>query len=119
MSNLIAVDRGALRMALNMLERHGCNEGAKALSESCVDLRDTERLEFCLLTMTHERDAERAKSERIMAILMGIHNLLDPEPVTVDDKTYVFSNPMAAKVLHELSKRIRAIPEAIAGVTHG
>lgn len=61
-----------------------------------------------------ERDYERAKNERLIAILVGIHGLTLPAPVVVDGKTYVFTPPEAAEILRALSDRIRAIPGEIA-----
>ncbi|SIT25264.1 hypothetical protein [Achromobacter sp. MFA1 R4] len=61
-----------------------------------------------------ERDYERAKNERLIAILVGIHNLTLPAPVEVDGKTYVFTPPEAVEILRGLSDRIRAIPGEIA-----
>ena len=36
--NCVALDKGALKMALNVLDRAGKKEVAEALRESCVDL---------------------------------------------------------------------------------
>lgn len=67
-----------------------------------------------------ERDRARAQSQAIVEILSGIHALLDPAPVqTPDGRTLRFVNPMAAEVLHELSARIRAVPEQIAAARAG
>jgi len=40
MKNCVAVDKGALKMALNVLERAGKNEISQALRESCVELEE-------------------------------------------------------------------------------
>jgi len=61
-----------------------------------------------------ERDYERAKNERLIAILVGIHGLTLPAPIEVNGKTYVFTPPEAAQILRGLSERIRAIPGEIA-----
>ncbi|WP_088158132.1 hypothetical protein [Achromobacter xylosoxidans] len=61
-----------------------------------------------------ERDHERAKNERLIAILVGIHGLTLPAPIQVDGKTYVFTPPEAVEILRGLSDRIRAIPDEIA-----
>ena len=62
----------------------------------------------------YERDVARQKMEHYIAILVGIHALTDPPPVTAQDgKVYVFNNPNAAETLRELSKRIRDIPDRL------
>jgi hypothetical protein len=38
--NLIAIDKGALQMAINVLTRNGKHEQVTALRESCVDIED-------------------------------------------------------------------------------
>ena len=38
MNNLVGVDKGALKMAINVLERAGKKEVIDALRESCVDI---------------------------------------------------------------------------------
>jgi hypothetical protein len=60
--------------------------------------------------LTH---AEQVK-DKLLNTLVGIHMLLDPPVLTLGSVAYRFKNPMAAEVLHELSNRIRAIPDAIA-----
>ncbi len=60
-----------------------------------------------------ERDYARAKADRMLSILLGIHQLLDPPINEVDGIKYKFVNPNAAEVLHKLSEKIRAIPDAI------
>lgn len=61
-----------------------------------------------------ERNHERAKNERLIAVLVGIHNLTLPAPIEVDGKTYAFTPPEAVEFLRALSDRIRAIPGEIA-----
>ncbi len=47
-------------------------------------------------------------------------NLIDPAPVTsVDGKTYVFNNPIAAEVLTRLSAEVRAMVDAMKGPQDG
>lgn len=64
----------------------------------------------------HQLAHERAKNERLIAILVGIHNLTLPAPIEVDGKTYVFTPPEAVEILRGLSERIRAIPDEIAAI---
>lgn len=63
--------------------------------------------------LTAERNYARAKADRMLSILLGIHQLLDPSLIEVDRTKYAFMNPNAAEVLHKLSEKIRAIPDAI------
>lgn len=54
--------------------------------------------------------------------IQNVHSLLmliDPVPTTVDGKTYVFQNPMAAEVLTKLSAEIRAMVDAMKGPQDG
>lgn len=60
-----------------------------------------------------KRNHAIAVKDRIFSVLMGIHQLLDPPIIESNGKSYKFVNPIAAEVLHELSNRIRAIPQAI------
>lgn len=67
-----------------------------------------------------ERDALKARvaelqarNSKLVQILAGIHELLNPPPVEHEGKTYRFVNPDANDVLDELSNRIRAIPDSI------
>jgi hypothetical protein len=46
-------------------------------------------------------------------------NLIDPAPTTVEGKTYVFQNPMAAEVLTRLSAEVRAMVDAMKGPQDG
>lgn len=62
----------------------------------------------------HQLAYERAKNERLIAILVGIHGLTLPAPIQVDGTTYVFTPPEAVEILRGLSDRIRAIPDEIA-----
>lgn len=64
----------------------------------------------------HQLAYERAKNERLLAILVGIHGLTLPAPIEVDGKTYVFTPPEAVEILRGLSDRIRAIPDEIAAI---
>lgn len=64
----------------------------------------------------HQLAYERAKNERLLAILVGIHNLTLPAPVVVDGKTYAFTPPEAVEILRGLSDRIRSIPDEIAAI---
>ena len=76
--------------------------------------QDNERLSRMVEIMGYELAAERHKSEAIFNILMRINMLLSPAVIKASDgKSYKFNNPMANEVLHELSERIRAIPEDI------
>lgn len=73
-----------------------------------------------LTSLRLERDLARTQSEGVLSVLVGIHNLTLPEPVKVNGKTYAFTPPEACTWLHELSGRIRAIPdrlEAAAGLS--
>lgn len=63
-----------------------------------------------------ERDYARARLDSAVALLVGIHALLYPPPITVaDGRTMVFRpiDPDPHKVLQELSDRIRALPDEI------
>lgn len=48
-----------------------------------------------------------------MKHVLAINNLIDPPPLVVDGKTMVFRNPLAAEVLTEISKEVRAMMEAV------
>ncbi len=64
-----------------------------------------------------ERDHARACLDNAVKMLTGIHSLLYPAPITMDDgRTMVFrpKDPDPHEVLQELSDRIRALPDAIA-----
>lgn len=62
-----------------------------------------------------ERDHARARYERTVRILIGIHALLYPPRFTDSDgRTRQFKSPFAEEQMQELSERIRAIPDEIA-----
>ena len=66
-----------------------------------------------------ERDHARATVEQAVSSLAGIHSLMYPAPIRMEDgRTMVFrpNHPDPHKVLQELSDRIRAIPDEIAGL---
>jgi hypothetical protein len=65
-----------------------------------------------------ERDQARARVDYSVKLLTGIHSLLYPAPVTTaDGRTKVFrpKDPDPHTILQELSDRIRALPDEIAG----
>lgn len=69
--------------------------------------------------LTSERDNARERFERAANLLVGIHALLYPPPVTLPDgRTLVFrpENPDPHTVLQTLSDRIRALPDEIAAI---
>ena len=66
-----------------------------------------------------ERDHTRACLDNAVKLLAGIHALLYPAPVTMDDgRTMVFrpKDPDPHEVLQALSDRIRALPDALANL---
>jgi hypothetical protein len=71
------------------------------------------RLERALEVRVAELAGERARFQHVFQVLCGIYQLLDPPAFQHNGQTMVFVNPDAAKVLHELSNRIRAIPDAL------
>jgi hypothetical protein len=74
--------------------------------------RDARRAESLALDLR----VERAKNERLLAILVGISALECPPDVTVSGITYGFAPKDPTRMLdayRELSKRIREIPAAI------
>lgn len=69
--------------------------------------------------LTAERDNARERCERTANLLVGIHALLCPPPLTLaDGRTLVFrpKNPDPHTVLQTLSDRIRALPDEIAAI---
>jgi hypothetical protein len=85
-----------------------------AVGEDAAELRLLERQ---VEVLRAERDHARAKCERAVRLLTGIHALLYPAPIkTPDGRTLVFrpKDPDPHEVLQELSDRIRALPDEIA-----
>ncbi len=69
--------------------------------------------------LTAERDNARERFELTANLLMSIHALLYPPPVTLPDgRTFVFrpEDPDPHTVLQTLSDRIRALPDEIAAI---
>ena len=68
-----------------------------------------------------EREHARACFDRTTKLLLGIHAMLYPAPVTVGDRTMVFrpNNPDPHTTLQELSDRIRALPDELANISTG
>lgn len=78
-----------------------------------------ERLERIVDVQRYEAARARAQVDNAVALLTGIHSLLYPAPITTPDgRTLVFrpKDPDPHEVLQELSDRIRALPEKLAGL---
>lgn len=72
--------------------------------------------------LRHERDHARASMDNAVKLLVRIHSLLYPAPITMaDGRTMVFrpTSPDPHEVLQELSDRIRALPDEIAAIQAG
>lgn len=93
--------------ARKLAEYRGHEHPATHIRDALRDLADQ------VEALTAERNYARAKADRMLSILLGIHQLLDPPINEVDGIKYKFVNPNAAEVLHKLSEKIRAIPDAI------
>lgn len=86
---------------LVMVSRQACVEGADWL----------ERLERECEIRYHEYTTAITQKDRVTKILLGIYNLLHPQDVHADDgQIFRFVAPNPNELLHELAKRIRAIP---------
>lgn len=78
-----------------------------------VRARDARRIEV----LQHERDHARAQFESAVRLLTGIHSLLYPAPVKMDDgRTMVFRPENAHEFMQALSDRIRAMPDELAAL---
>jgi hypothetical protein len=77
---------------------------------------ELERLRRQVEVLLAERDMARARVDRCVAILTGIHSLLYPPPTRLPDgRVFVFrpTDPNPHEVLQALSDRIRAIPDEL------
>lgn len=77
---------------------------------------ERERLQRQNEVLRAERDHERAKVANSVRLLIGIHSLMYPAPIKIEDgRTMVFrpKDPDPHTVLQELSDRIRAIQDEI------
>jgi hypothetical protein len=75
-----------------------------------------DRLQLENRVLRAERDNARARVDRAVQLLTGIHSLLYPAPITTaDGRTMVFrpTSPDPHEVLQELSNRIKALPDAL------
>lgn len=71
-----------------------------------------ERLERENEVLRVERDHARAKFDKVMSLLVGIHSLLYPAPMTRDDgAVFVFRPQNPHEWAQALSDRIRALPD--------
>lgn len=87
---------------------------AKDTVDAAAELRKLQRKVEVLLA---ERDQARAQFDHAVKLLIGIHSLLYPAPITTPDgRTMVFrpKSPDPHEVLQALSDRIRALPDEIA-----
>lgn len=79
-----------------------------------------EKLERIAEVKWHETELARARYDKAVSLLTGIHSLMYPAPFTTveDGKTWVFrpKDPDPHVVLQELSDRIRALPEKLAAI---
>ena len=92
---------------------YGVNIIATHAAELAAREAEIARLSERTEIMHAERAHLRATQDRLLAILTGIHVLLNPRDVRHEGKTYHFVNPAANEMLDELSARIRAIPDQI------
>jgi hypothetical protein len=60
-----------------------------------------------------ERDEARAGRDFACQMLSSIYGLLNPPDTAAGGKTYRFNNPIANETLHQLSERIRSIPDEL------
>jgi hypothetical protein len=90
-----------------------CGVSRQAVEESATML---ERMASENKALRYERDVARAKFDRTVKILVGIHNLISPPIQEVNGKRYQFRSPIIEEQMQALSDRIRAIPDEIAVV---
>ena len=77
---------------------------------------DIEKLQRQCEVLRAERDHARAKYDRAVQLLLGIHSLMYPPPITIaDGRTMVFrpTDPDPHTILQELSDRIRALSDEL------
>jgi hypothetical protein len=86
-------------------------EAQKALEEQTARIKVLERREEVALL---ERDEARARLDGVSKILVGIHSAMNPPLFKLPDgRAMEFQNPMANRMLQEISDRIREIPERL------
>ena len=106
-SALRAYRQGDMDGVMVLVSRQACEEGAEWL----------ERLNREAEVRYYEREQARARVDSAVKLLVGIHSLLYPAPITTaDGRTMVFrpEDPDPHTVLQELSDRIRALPDELA-----
>lgn len=89
------------------------------LSELGERAEEADSLQAQADALRHERDHARASKDNAVKLLVSIHSLLYPAPVTMaDGRTMVFrpKSPDPHEVLQELSDRIRALPDELAAL---
>lgn len=75
---------------------------------------EIESLHRTIEVLVHERDRARARYNHTTKLLVGIHSLLYPAPITTTDgRTMMFRPKNPHDYLQTLSDRIRALPEEL------
>jgi len=103
-----------VRHQVEDMEASGLIEFARAVENESLSLNFVDRMHQINGRLALERDHANLKYERTARILVCIHYLLNPPPVTTENGALRFVNPNANEVLDELSRRIRAIPDDLA-----
>lgn len=83
---------------------------------SADTLRENAHLKRMVEILRIERDHARARFDHSIKLLVGIHSLLYPAPLNMEDgRIMVFrpKDPDPHEVLQALSDRIRALPDEI------
>lgn len=92
------------------------NNGAQII-RSLIALVPKEGMVVVPWGIENELQRYRWSNEKLVQVLLGIHNLLPPPDVTVPDgTTYRFNYPDSLKpqeILHALAVRIREIPDEV------
>lgn len=104
-----------LKCAASILAVHGERELADAVESTAYAM---ERLEREAVILRYERERWAAAYDSSVKLLVGIHAVIYPMVVKLDDgREMRFNSPYLHEQMQAISDRIRAIPDELAAAT--